>query len=164
MRRPAAPVALTSRVRIDSRAVNALNTIYRWATALVVAMVVVQIGAAGWGAFSAAQDLPKDTKYISGKQWDDFFSFHTGFGYIVFIASIVLLILALAARRPKRTKIFAGVLVLLVVVQILLAWAAEDHHWVGPFHAINAFLILGVSVGLAQFAWRRPDAAAAAAA
>jgi heme A synthase len=139
--------------------VNALNTIYRWATALVVVMIVVQIGAAGWGAFSAAQDLPKDTNLITGKQWDDFFSFHTGFGYIVFIGSIVLLILALAARRPRRTKIFAGVLVLLVVVQILLAWAAEDHRWVGPFHAVNAFLILGVSIGLAQFAWRNPDVA-----
>ncbi|HST26694.1 MAG TPA: DUF6220 domain-containing protein [Gaiellaceae bacterium] len=133
---------------------NALNTMYRWGTAIVVAMVVVQIGAAGWGAFSAAQHLPHDKNQITGKQWDDFWNFHTGFGYFVFIASVVLLLLALAARRPKRTKIFAGALVLLVVVQILLAWAAEGHHWVGPFHAVNALLILGVSVGLAQFAWR----------
>jgi heme A synthase len=143
--------------------VNALNTIYRWATAVVVAMVVVQIGAAGWGAFSAAQRLPKDTRKITGKQWDNFWNFHTGFGYFVFIAAIVLFVLALAARRPKRTKIFGAVLILLVVVQILLAWAGEGHHWAGPFHAINAFLILGVSVGLAQFAFRRPDAASAAA-
>jgi heme A synthase len=144
--------------------VNALNTIYRWATAIVVAMVVVQIGAAGFGAFNGAEHLQHDSSLMSGKTWDDGFSFHTGFGYIVFIASIVLLVLALAARRPRRTKIFAGVLVVLVVVQILLAWAAEGHRWVGPFHAINAFLILGVSIGLAQFAFRKPDAAAPAAA
>jgi heme A synthase len=144
--------------------VNALNTIYRWGTAIVVAMVVVQIGAAGYGAFDSAAHLQHDKNAITGKQWDDFWNFHTGFGYIVFIASVVLLILALAAKRPKRTKIFAGTLVLLVVVQILLAWAAEGHRWVGPFHAINAFLILGISAGLAQFAWRKPAAAAAPAA
>jgi heme A synthase len=139
--------------------VNALTTIYRWATAIVVAMVVVQIGAAGWGAFNGAEHLQHDSSLMSGKTWDDGFSFHTGFGYIVFIASIVLFVLALAARRPKRTKIFAATLVLLVVVQILLAWAAEGHRAVGPFHAINAFLILGVSIGLAQFAWRKADVA-----
>ncbi len=143
---------------------TALNATYRWATALVVAMVVVQIGAAGFGAFNGAEHLQHDTSLMSGRTWDDGFSFHTGFGYVVFIASVVLLILALAARRPKRTKIFAGTLVLLVVIQILLARAAEGHRWVGPFHAINAFLILGVAIGLAQFAWRRPDAAAVAAA
>ena len=141
---------------------DALTTIYRWATAIVVAMVVVQIGAAGYGAFDSAAHLQHDKNAITGKQWDDFWNFHTGFGYFVFIASIVLLILALVARRPKRTKIFAGTLVLLVVVQILLAWAAEGHRWVGPFHAINAFLILGVSAGLAQFAWRKADVAPAA--
>jgi hypothetical protein len=145
--------------------VNALNAVYKWATAVIVAMVVVQIGAAGYGAFSVAEKLPHDNSTpVTGKQWDDFFSFHTGFGYIVFIASIVLLILALAARRPKRTKVFAGTLVLLIVVQILLAWAAEGHRWVGPFHAINAFLILGVSIGLARFAFSKPDAAATPAA
>ena len=138
---------------------NALTAVYKWATAIVVAMVVVQIGAAGFGAFNGAEHLQHDSSLMSGKTWDDGFSFHTGFGYIVFIASIVLLILALAARRPKRTKIFASVLVLAVVVQILLAWAAEGHHWVGPFHALNAFVILGLSIGLAQFAWRNRDVA-----
>jgi len=134
--------------------VNALQALYRWGTAIVVAMVLVQIGAAGFGAFNAAEHLPKDQSVMTGKTWDDGFSFHSGFGYVVFIASVVLLLLAVAARRPRRTKIFASVLVLAVVVQILLAWAAEAHRWVGPFHAINAFVVLGISIGLAQFAWR----------
>ena len=138
---------------------KALEALYRWGAAVVVAMVVVQIGAAGFGAFDAAEHLPHDSSILTGKTWDDGWSFHTGFGYVVFIAAVVLLVLALAARRPKRTKIFASVLVLAVVVQILLAWAAEGHHWVGPFHALNAFVILGLSIGLAQFAWRNRDVA-----
>jgi hypothetical protein len=69
--------------------------------------------------------------------------------------------------RPGRPAaqadpIFALVLVVAVALQIVLAWAAESTHWVGPFHALLAFVILGLSILLAQFAWRRRPASTTA--
>jgi heme A synthase len=138
-----------------------VEALYRWGTAIVVALVVIQIGAAGFGAFNAAEHV-SDEQPLTEHTFDDGFSFHTSFGYLVFIATVVLLLLAFAARRPRRTRIFASVLVVAVALQIVLAWGAESTHWVGPFHALNAFVILGLSIGLAQFAWRRRPAPTAA--
>jgi hypothetical protein len=42
----------------------------------------------------------------------------------------------------------------LVAIQIALASAAESTHWVGPFHALVAFAILGLAGRLAYHAWR----------
>jgi heme A synthase len=138
-----------------------VEALYRWGTAIVVALVVIQIGAAGFGAFNASEHVSDDHP-LTESTFDDGFSFHTSFGYLVFIAAVVLCLLALAARRPRRTKIFALVLVVAVALQIVLAWAAESTHWVGPFHALLAFVILGLSIGLAQFAWRRRPASSTA--
>ena len=42
----------------------------------------------------------------------------------------------------------------LVAIQIILAWAGEDHPVVGIFHPLNAFLIGGLTGSLAGRAWR----------
>ena len=132
---------------------QALRAIYRYGTAIVVLGVLVQIGAAGFGAFNASEHV-SDEHPLSEHTFDDGFSFHTGFGYVIFVASVVLLLLALSARLRKRSVLFALALPVLVAVQIVLAWAAESTHWVGPFHALVAFVILGLAGGLAQYAWR----------
>jgi len=134
--------------------VQALRAVYRYGTAIVVAMVLVQIGAAGFGAFNASEHLPHDNSMLSEKVFDDGFSFHTGFGYALFIAAVVLFLLALASRRGRRGVLFALGLPVLVAIQIVLAWAAESTHWVGPFHALVAFAILGLAGQLAVYAWR----------
>jgi hypothetical protein len=79
--------------------VEALRTIYRYWTALLFLAVLVQIGAAGYGAFNAAP--------------------------------------------------------VLVAIQIVLAWAGEDHPVVGIFHPLVALLIAGLTGSLAFAAWRR---------
>src|SRR5882672_9194589 len=106
-------------------------------------MIVVQIGAAGFGAFNVSDHIGEH-KPVSEHTFDDGFSFHTGFGYAVFIAAVVLFVLALGARIERRRVVETSALPVMVAIQIVLAWAAESSHWVGPFHALLAFAILGL--------------------
>src|SRR5579864_9057284 len=120
-------------------------------------MVVVQIGAAGFGAFNVAEHLPhKTSPPVTEPVFSDGFSFHTGFGYAVFIAAVVLFLLALASRMGRRKVMEVFGLPAMVALQIVLAWASESTHWVGPFHALLAFGILGASGRLVYEAWRGP--------
>jgi lipopolysaccharide export LptBFGC system permease protein LptF len=130
-----------------------------WALLLGVA-VVVQIGAAGYGAFNAADK--SDPGPLSEHQFSTGFDFHDGFGYVIFLGTLVLLLLALGARLGRRRVGMSVVLVLLLVVQILLASGGEDHAWIGIFHPIVAFLILGLAGRISFEAWwgtRRPATA-----
>jgi hypothetical protein len=133
--------------------VSVLRTIYRyWVTVLFVA-VIVQIGSAGYGAFYAADK--SDPGPLREKTFSHGFDFHNGFGYIIFLGAVILFLLALAARLGKRRVFLTLVAPLLVVIQILLAWAGEDHPVVGIFHPLNAFLIAGFLGSLAFAAWRK---------
>ena len=139
---------------------EALRTIYRFWTALVFVAIVVQIGAAGYGAFYAAE---KADPSLTEHQFDHGFSFHDGFGYAVFLGTVLLLLFALGSRLGRRRVMMALVLALLTIVQIVLAWGGESVAAVGIFHPIVAFLILGLSGRIAFEAWwgtRRPSATA----
>lgn len=138
---------------------QALRTLYRYGTVILAAMVVIQIGAAGFGAFNDAQHLQHHNSTLTKKVFDDGFSFHTGFGYVIFIAAVVLFVLALASRMGRRRVLQVLGLPIMVAVQIILAWASESTHWVGPFHALLAFGILGASGRLVYEAWRPVRAA-----
>ena len=138
---------------------RAFGTIYRYWIALLFLAVVAQIAGAAYGAFYAAQKLgdqkgTDEHKLISAKVFDHGFGFHTGFGYLIFLASIVLLLLALAARLGKRRILFALSVPIAVAVQIVLAWASESTHAIGILHGINALAIFGLTGYLAHQAWR----------
>jgi Family of unknown function (DUF6220) len=133
---------------------NALRVVYRFWAALLFLAVLVQIGAAGYGAFYSAEKID-DHKVIDEDAFDHGWSFHTGFGYLVFLAAVVLFLLALASRLGKRGVLWALAAPLLVVVQILLAWTGEDEPVVGILHPINAVVIAGLTGSIAVYAWRR---------
>ncbi len=143
---------------------QALRTIHRYWALLLALAVVVQIGAAGYGAFNAADK--SDPGPLSEHQFSSGFDFHDGFGYLIFLGTLVLLLLALGARLGGRRAGMSVVLVLLLVAQIVLAWGGESHAWIGIFHPIVAFLILGLVGRISFEAWwgtRRPPAPATAA-
>jgi hypothetical protein len=131
---------------------HALRAIYRYWLALLAAAIVVQIGAAGYGAFYAADH--SDPGPLSKDSFEHGFNVHAALGYLIFLAGIVLLLLALGARvgRPLIWRVLA--VPVLLIVQILLAWAGWDHPVAGIFHPINAFIILGLVGSLAHRAWR----------
>jgi hypothetical protein len=137
--------------------VQALRTAHRYWALLLSIAVLVQIGAAGYGAFNAADK--SDPGPLSEHQFSNGFDFHDGFGYFIFLGAVVLLLLALGSRLGRRRAGMAVVLVLLVAVQIVLAWAGETSAWIGIFHPIVAFLILGLAGRITFESWwgtRRP--------
>jgi hypothetical protein len=140
--------------------VQILRTIYRYWLTLVWLAVVAQIAAAAYGGFYAAQKLgdqkgSDEQKTISEKAFDHGFGFHNGFGYLIFLGALVLLLLALAARLGRRGVLFALTVPVAVAVQIVLAWISEDVHGIGILHGLNALVVFGLTGYLTGEAWRR---------
>jgi uncharacterized protein DUF6220 len=130
-----------------------VRTLYRWWAAILALAVVVQIGLAGYGAFHAAEKI-EDNDSLTKKAWEDGFDPHTGFGYIVFLAGVVLFLLALVTRPGRKGVLWNLAVPLLLILQIVLAWIGESVGALGFLHAINAFVVLGVIGSLAGRAWR----------
>ena len=146
---------------------QALRTIYRYWLTLLFLAVVAQIAGAAYGGFYAAQKLgdqsgPDERKMISEKAFDHGFGFHTAFGYLIFLGSVLLLLLALAARPGKRGVLFALAVPVAVAVQIVLAWISGSVHAVGILHGLNALVVFGLTGYLTGEAWRARRAATAA--
>ncbi len=126
-----------------------MRAVYKYLAGLVFLGVILQIGFAGYGAFSVAGDVDGGT--VNEEQFEDVFGLHAGFGYLVLLLSLILLIVALVARmRIKHSAILFG----LFIVQTLLAWFGFEVAWIGFFHPINAVLIAGLSGMLAVTEWR----------
>ena len=132
---------------------NALGAIYKYWAAVLFVGVIVQVGAAGYGAFNAAHKSG-DNGAITNKAFDHGFNFHTGFGYVLFIGAVILFVLALAARLGKTRVLWALAVPVLVFLQIVLGRVGQDHPVVGILHPINALLIFGLTGLLAHRAWR----------
>lgn len=131
---------------------QASRTAYRFWAALLFLAVLVQIGTAGYGAFNASDNV--DPGPLQEKTFDDGFAFHNGFGYIIFLGAVVLLLLALLGRLGRARTLLAVLAAILVAIQIVLAWGGESVPAVGIFHPLNAFLIAGFTGYLAHRAWR----------
>jgi hypothetical protein len=144
-----------------------VRTVYRYWITIIWLAVVAQIAGAAYGAFYAADKLgdqkgSDETKMISEKAFDHGFGFHTGFGYLIFLGAVILLLIALAARLGKRRVLFALAVPIAVAVQIVLAWISEAVHGVGPLHGLTALIIFGLTGAMMGAAWREHRASAAA--
>lgn len=130
-----------------------MQAVYRVWTAIVVAAVVVQIAFAGYGAFFVANKV--DDAPVNEDIFKDGWDLHTGWGYLVLLSGLLLVLIALAARTGKQRVLRALGLLGLLVLQVLLAWFGYEVPAVfGVLHPLNAFLILGVSAMIARTAWR----------
>ena len=79
------------------------------------------------------------------------FESHIEFGYTwVGLASLALVLTALAARRPRRdVAIVIGVLVL-YIVQTLLPGARASLPWVAALHPVNALFLFAIAIWYAR--------------
>ena len=152
---------------------QALRTIYRYWAAVVFLAVLAQISAAAYGGFYSAEKLEsqpgeEETRHVINEDtFDTGFDFHTGFGYLIFLGSILLFLLALGARLGRHRIWWNLALPVILAVQIVLAWAGYDVPFVGALHGLNALIIFSLSGMLAWSAWRlraapEPGSAAAA--
>lgn len=90
---------------------------------------------------------------------------HMGFGYLIPLIGLVLLIMVAGARVPRSTGL-AGLLFVLTLVQIALAYARLDAPYVAAFHPVNALLLwlLGVAIALRATSFARASSVAPASA
>ncbi len=131
---------------------NAFRAIYRFWVSLVTLAVVLQIAFAGYGAFDTADKVDGGT--VDEDSFEDSFGLHIGFGYLIFLATIVLLLLSFGARGKQRILRSVAVVVLLVI-QILLAWTGASAPYIfGALHPLNAFLILGLLGSITYREWK----------
>jgi hypothetical protein len=125
--------------------------IYRLLIALFAVAVVVEIFLAGLGIFRA---MPGEDESVSHETIEDKFEAHAGLGQFLAGGSLLLLILILIAWTGPRSIGATFALAVLTVVQGILGGTGEDAPVAGAFHAINAFLILGLTLFLTLRAWR----------
>jgi hypothetical protein len=127
-----------------------MRAVYRYWSLLVVLLVVVQVGFAGYGAFAVVGDVD-DKGAVDEDMLEDAFGAHIGFGYLVVLSGLILLVLSLVGRhRIKHSSILAG----LLIVQVPLAWIGGSAAGVGFLHPVNALLIFGLSTFIAVTEWR----------
>ena len=90
---------------------------------------------------------------------------HAGFGYLVILAGLVLMIIGLIAGIGKWRLGKHGLLFGLLFLQLWLAWIGFELPFpVGFLHPINAFLILAVTIWIVWTEWERRKAATGTAA
>src|SRR5215208_1806809 len=104
---------------------GALRTIFRYWLWLLLAMVVVQIAFAGYGAFDTVHKTDNGGS-VDEKALEDSFGLHIGFGYLVVLAGLITLLLALSARAGRQRILHSLVIFGLLIVQVLLAWFAYE--------------------------------------
>jgi len=123
------------------------DVVYCYLSAAFVAGVLLQVFFAGVGVFGI-----NAAKVANASSFD----LHRGWGFVLMVTSLVLLIIALVARESARTMIAALVLaVLTIVAQNVLAAFGDNDKWIGGLHALDGILILLLSAWIAIVAWRR---------
>ena len=114
---------------------------------LFVACVVGQIFLAGLGVFG----LPAGD-----------FTAHRDWGYTIGWLTLIILVLAIAGRFPRRViGLSAGLLILFSLQSIFVA-VGVDYPSVAALHPLNGFLILLVAIVLGRDGWRLVRAETAA--
>jgi hypothetical protein len=125
--------------------------IYRILIALFAIAVVVEIFLAGLGIFRA---MPGEDESVSHETIEHKFDAHAALGDFLGGGAVLLLILILIAWTGRRSIGATFALAVLTFVQGILGGTGDSAPVAGAFHAINAFLILGLSLFLARQAWR----------
>lgn len=138
-----------------------MRTTYRVLAFLIAVEVVIQAAAiayAVFGFFKFVDDgavIDKATQE-SGETFDGLVGFivHGINGMMVVpLLAIVLLVVSFFAKVPGGAK-WAGILLGLVVVQVLLGMFAHELPWLGGFHGLNALAVFTVALLAAHRARR----------
>ncbi len=111
-----------------------LTAAHTWLARIILAVIVLQFFFAGVGAFAAADYGP-----------------HAITGNVLVLASLVLLLLALAGGVGRRRVGLSALLFALFILQVVLAVMAQDvSAWMGALHPVNALVLLYLTFKLAH--------------
>ena len=106
-------------------------------SAVFVACCVVQIFLAGLGVFESARA----------------FITHRDFGYLFGFLTLVILVLAIADRAPRRQIAIAIGLIVLFALQSAFVAVRVDAPAVAALHPLNGVLILVLAIEFTRYAW-----------
>ena len=103
-------------------------------------LLVVQFFLAGLGAFETVHD-----KHFKDSNFDA----HAGLGDFLVLLALIIAAIALFGRWSRFvTRVSLLLLGLMVIQSLLGSLGADDSAWFGALHAVNALLIVGVTVVL----------------
>ncbi len=122
--------------------VNALRSIWAVLVVLFVVAIPVEFYLAGHGAMEGAHAADKSVT-IMKTAWDP----HTGLGTLMLLVSLLILLVALAARLPRPVLgITAGLFVSMVVQFVLpLLNDSASTRWIAALHAVTALIVTGLA-------------------
>lgn len=115
-------------------AIRRIHLVVAWA---FVAGLLVQVFLAGLGVFENSSK----------------FETHAGWGFMLGLVPILLLLLAGAGQLGQRQVLYAAALFGLFIVQSMLVAMRSSAPVVAALHPVNGFLILLVAVAMAREAW-----------
>jgi len=128
-----------------------VRSAFRWLTAVLFTLVVVQVALAAFGGFDAVHKAKHVS--ISKKMIEDSFNAHGLVGTLIVLVMLILLIVAAAGRiGPQQTK-FVGLIFALGVLQYILGVVSTSAPVVGLLHGLNALAIFSTSGMLAHRTW-----------
>jgi hypothetical protein len=123
---------------------------YRWLLLIFLLLGGVQIFLAGLGVFSL------HGKEI-GAPGETTFGPHRSLGFALGGLAVIVLILALVARRSARSMLLTAVMFLLAfLAQSLLADLGGSNAFFGGLHALDGLAILGIAGYLYGWSLRQP--------
>jgi len=131
-----------------------VRTIYAVWSWILFAIVVVQVGLAGYGAFYAANKLSDEGSTIDEDVFFDGFIAHALFGYIAILAGLIFMVIGLIAGIGRWRLGTHGLLFGLLVLQFVLAILGFGVPAIGFLHPVNALLIFALSGTVAWREWR----------
>lgn len=142
---------------------NAVRAIYKYWAALIFVGVIAQVGAAGYGAFTASHDLEDKGDVMTHHAFDNAWNAHGIIGTVVIAAMIILLVLGLIGRIGRPAIWWPLALAVAGVIQMFLAGLGTSVPGLGFLHPINALFLFALSGLIAHRAWRGTATATATA-
>ncbi|MDQ1586679.1 MAG: hypothetical protein QOJ90_3052 [Actinomycetota bacterium] len=119
-----------------------MRTAYRVIANAIAAGVVLQAAFIAYGFFQQLSDLDAKKAIHDDNAGQ---VLHMVVGEMVFpVLGLALLVVAFLTRLPEALR-WAGLVLLVMVVQILLAMAGTSVPALGALHGINAFVLAGVA-------------------
>jgi len=137
-----------------------VKAVYKWWATLVFAVIVVQIGLAGYGAFYVV-DKTDNGGTVDEDTVSKGFDPHVAWGYtVVGLSLVIFLIIGLIAGVGRWRLGRHGLLFGLFILQIALAIGGYGAAAVGFFHPLNALVMFAVSASVVYSVWRGNQATA----
>jgi len=128
--------------------------LFSWLAGLFVVGALVEFFLAGLGVFETQQVGTKAGSTLTKHAFDNNFGPHIVLGSILVVLTIALVVVALAGRLERRTKLMS--LVLFVVIAVQAALADSGPPAVRALHPLLGVLALGTGIHLVVATRRKP--------